>query len=137
MCGPLPVLLPLRAGPAVGAPDEAPDILKVPLVRDLEHDEVVPYLVDGIWDAVLLAVLQEYYREAVELEAHLTDVIGLGVRDVKGDVRSLMGIDFEHAGVLLPTLLEGSLVKLGGVVPLRAITEAPLSLMLLPRIIRR
>ena len=137
MCGPLPVLLPLHAGPAVGARDEAPDILKVPLVRDLEHDEIVPNLMDGVGEAVLLAVLYEYYREAVELEAHLTDVIGLGVRDVKGDVRALMGIDFEHAGVLLPTLLEGSLVILGGVVPLRAITEAPLSLMLLPRIIRR
>ena len=76
------LLLSLVAGSVIVAFNEAPYNLEISLVRSLEHDQIVPHLVDGIWVTRLLAELHQEDGEAVELEAHLAHVIWSGIGDV-------------------------------------------------------
>ena len=72
-----------------------------------------------------MAVLDEYDREPVELQAHLAHVIGSRVGDVKGAFRLVLDRHAEDAWVLLQPLIKDRLVLLGGNVTLSSITEAP------------
>ena len=76
------LLLILVARSVVVAFDEAPYGLEVSLVRPLEHDQIVPHLVDGIWESRLLAEVYQEDGEAVELEADLAHIIWCGIGDV-------------------------------------------------------
>ena len=76
------LLLSLVAWSVVVAFDEAPYDLEISLVRSLEHDQIVPHLVDGIWESRLLAEVYQEDGEAVELEADLAHVIWRGIGDV-------------------------------------------------------
>ena len=108
------LLLPLPIGAVIITRDEAPDGLEVALVHDLEHDEIIPHLVDGIWEARLLAELYQEDGEAVELEPDLAHVILHGIGDVHCDFRSLMRRHPEHAGVRLEALAKDGSVILRG-----------------------
>ena len=107
--------------------DEAPDGLEVPLIGALEHNEIIPYLVDGIRVAVLLAEVDQYYWETIKLKANLTDIILLGIGNVQSDVCSLVGEYSENARVLLVSLILDSQIILGGNVTLGTVAEAPCS----------
>ena len=121
----VPLLNPVRSLISTG--DEAPDGLEVPLIGALEHNEIIPYLVDGIRVAVLLAEVDQYYGETIELKANLTDIILLGIGNVQSDVCSLVGEYSENARVLLMSLILDSQIILGGNVTLGTVAEAPCS----------
>ena len=72
-----------------------------------------------------MAVLDEYDREPVELQAHLAHVIGSRVGDVEGAFRLVLDRHAEDAWVLLQPLIKDRLVLLGGNSSIGAITEAP------------
>ena len=93
----------------------------------LEHNEIIPYLVDGIRVAVLLAEVDQYYWETIKLKANLTDIILLGIGNVQSDVCSLVGEYSENARVLLVSLILDSQIILGGNVTLGTVAEAPCS----------
>ena len=71
-----------------------------------------------------MAVLDEYDREPVELQAHLAHVIGSRVGNVEGAFRLVLDRHAEDARVLLHPLIDG-LINLGGDSSIGAITEAP------------
>ena len=62
--------------------DEAPDVREVSLVGSLEHDKVLSYLMDGVRKAILLAEMYKGNGVITKFEAHLRDIVCLGIRDV-------------------------------------------------------